>query len=178
MDEEIYTNYHRQPAHLFRPRATYFITVRVYGSAPILAVGERRQEVLDSLQFACQKRNWEMVAWVVLPDHYHCILKAPDEAASLSDLIGVVHGYTARRWNREEGKVGRQVWYQFWDVCLDGLGSFWARLNYIHYNPVKHGYVEDPADYSWSSYRWWRSQGVDVLSDIEASYPWERLDLE
>jgi putative transposase len=176
--EERYTNYDRQPAHLFRPGATYFITGKTLQGEPILATGSRREEFLDSLEFACRQRGWQRVAWVALPNHYHCILKAPeDSAASLSGLVGAVHSYTSRRWNREDGTPGRQSWNQFWDVCLDSLGSFWARINYIHYNPVRHGYVSDPAEYLWSSCREWQRYG-DTLSEIELAYPWDRLDLE
>ena len=178
MDEQ-YTNYDRQPAHLFRPGATYFLTCKTRNALPLLAEGGRRQELLDSLEFACNQRGWERLAWVVLPNHYHCLLNAPaDDASALSELLRSVHKFTARRWNKADNAQGRQVWYQYWDVCIESIGSFWARLNYIHYNPVKHRYVTDPGDYPWSSYHLWLSYGTDALDQIEATYPWDRLDLE
>ena len=109
MDEQ-FTRYDHQPAHLFRPGATYFITAKTLDGAPILEHGNRRQEILDSLEFASRQRGWLWVAWVALPNHYHCILRAPDdESVSLAALIKSVHGFTARRWNAADGEVGRQV---------------------------------------------------------------------
>ncbi|MCC2669150.1 MAG: hypothetical protein K0Q72_1621, partial [Armatimonadetes bacterium] len=169
---EVFTNHKHSPAHLFRPGATYFITAKTLDGAPILAPEYRREELLGSLEFAFEKRGWTLLAWVVLPNHYHTILKAPEaEAVSLSSLLGAIHGYTSRRWNKEDRAPGRKVWYQYWDVCLTGLGAFYARLNYIHYHPIKHGLVADPSDYRYSSYTDWLNAGVDTLREIEAAYP-------
>jgi putative transposase len=96
----------------------------------------------------------------------------------LASLIKSAHSFTARRWNTADGQLGRQVWFQYWDTCLASIGSFFARLNYIHHNPEKHGYVAAPEPYPWSSYAVWQSYGVDVLTDVEAAYPWDRLNLE
>jgi putative transposase len=133
----------------------------------------------EALRFAARKRAWDLIAWVVLSNHYHCILKAPEEDASqLSSLIASVHGFTARQWNREDSTPGRVGWYQFWDTCLTHPGNFFARINYMHHNPVKHGLVNSPECYPFSSYSVW-AQADDVsLPEIEGAYPWDRLNLE
>jgi hypothetical protein len=66
-------------------------------------------------------------------------------------------------WNEEEGCPGRQGWYQFWDRTLWTEGDLWSRINYVHRNPVKHGYVQSPEDYPWSSFR----ESADYLSQPE-----------
>ena len=176
---DVYTTHNHRPAHLFRAGATYFITAKTLYGEPILADERRRAEMIASLKHATSQRGWVLIAWVVLNNHYHCIARAPSEgAASLSGLVGAVHGYTSRRWNAEDGTRGRTVWYQYWDVCLTGLGSFYARLNYIHYNPVKHGYTSDPASYPCSSYSHWLREDPIGIAEIEAGYPWDQLDLE
>ena len=178
-DEELYAHHKHQPAHLFRPGAAYFITAKTLHAEPYLAAEPRRQELLDALEFAARKRGWELLAWVTLADHYHALLQAPErEAKSLSALLGSVHSFTSRSWNEEDGEQGRRVWYQYWDVCLTSQSGFYARLNYIHYNPVKHGYVSAPGDYPHSSYLHWLNRDRDELREIEAIHPWDRLELE
>lgn len=76
-----------------------------------------------------------------------------DAAVDVGRWIIAVHSESSLKWNREEGCPGRQVWYQFWDRTLWTEGDFWSRINYVHGNPVKHGYVPEAADYEWSSLR-------------------------
>jgi putative transposase len=167
------------PAHLFRPGATYMLTAKTLYGLQILKSPQRRQETIRALQFASRRCAWEMPAWVVLQNHYHCLLLAPPEDASaLPGLIRSVHRYTSSRWNFEDGTRGRQVWYQYWDTCIDHERSFWARVNYIHHNPVKHGLVEHAHDYPFSSYSHWHDDlGID-MDRLADSFPWDRLDLE
>src|SRR5438105_3389908 len=109
---EIFAKHDHAPPHLFRAGATYFITGKMLYGQPFMERTQRRQELLDSIRFACTQRGWLRVAWVALPNHYHCILKAPDDArADVSALISSVHKFTASTWNREDRATGRQVWY-------------------------------------------------------------------
>jgi len=178
-EDDRYTEYPHAPPHLFCAGACYFLTAKTVGGLALLQVGERRQQLIEALRFTAGHRRWELVAWVVLSNHYHCILKAPDDGASqLPRLIGAAHQFTATAWNREDRCPSRKVWYQYWDTCLTHVGSFYARLNYIHHNPVKHGLVARPEEYPFSSYLLWRDMEDVDLPLIEGGYPWNRLDLE
>ena len=54
--------------------------------------------------------------------------------------------------------------------------DFWTRFNYIHYNPVKHGYVERPEDWEFSSYRsYLKEQGKEWLWKCLQGYPVDKL---
>jgi putative transposase len=66
-----------------------------------------------------------------------------------------LNGSTSRKLNLLDNKQGRTVWYSYWDRCMRNLHDFWTRFNYIHYNPVKHGYVYNPEDWGFSSYRFY-----------------------
>ena len=175
MSEERFQRLPYTPPHLFRPNGTYFITAKTLGGIAYIA-GARPQAVIDALQFACEARGWRPLAWVVLTNHYHCLLQAPDDASGLTTLLHSVHKFTVRNWNREDRAPGRQVWYRYWDTCITNESSFYARLNYIHYNPVKHGLVERPELYPYSSYPLW--QAAADMDALEALYPWGLLDLE
>lgn len=173
--EEEFIRPDHSPPHLFRPNACYFVTARTLSGQPLIT-DLRKQQVIDALHFACEERSWHLAAWVVLSNHYHVLLRAPEVAADLSTLIRSVHKFTSLRWNREDGRPGRQTWHEYWDTCIDNERSFWARVNYIHHNPVKHGLVSHPSQYPFSSYsRWDAETDIDLL---EGAYPWDRLQLE
>jgi hypothetical protein len=51
----------------------------------------------------------------------------------------------------EDRSEGRQCWYEYWDRSLWTAGDLLSRINYVHGNPVKHGYVDEAAEWPWSS---------------------------
>ena len=89
-------------------------------------------------------------AWCVLPNHYHVLVRCPSVKDATRDL-GRLHGRLSFDWNGEEGTRGRQVWHSASDRGMRGPEHFWATVNYIHHNPVKHGYVEKWEDWPFSS---------------------------
>jgi putative transposase len=89
-------------------------------------------------------------AWCVLPNHYHALVEAPDILGLLHEL-GRFHGRTSHAWNGEENARGRKVFFRAVERAMRSERHFWATLNYVHHNPVRHGYVERWTDWPWSS---------------------------
>lgn len=73
---------------------------------------------------------------------------------SLRNLIAEFHSSSATEINRMDGTAGRKVWFNYWDTQLTYEGSYFARLNYVHYNAVKHGLVRRANEYPWCSAAW------------------------
>ena len=66
----------------------------------------------------------------------------------------------------------RRVWYKFTDRMIRSESHFFRAINYIHYNPVKHGYVTDPYDWKWTSlHEYFEVYGRDWLKEIWVAYP-------
>lgn len=65
--------------------------------------------------------------------------------------LGRFHGRTSYTWNGEENTRGRQVFFQTVERAMRSDRHFWATLNYVHHNPVHHGYVERWTNWPWSS---------------------------
>ena len=65
--------------------------------------------------------------------------------------------------------------YQYWDRCITHDTSYYARLNYVMHNPVKHGLVEDAMDYRYCSARWFRRNNGSSFRRRVASYGYERV---
>jgi putative transposase len=89
-------------------------------------------------------------AWCVLPNHYHALVEAPDVLDLLRGL-GRFHGRTSYAWNGAESTRGRKVFFRAVERAIRSDGHFWATLNYVHHNPVHHGYAARWTDWSWSS---------------------------
>jgi putative transposase len=89
-------------------------------------------------------------AWCVLPNHYHALVEARNVLDLLREL-GRFHGRTSHAWNGEENSRGRKVFFRAVERAMRSDRHFWATLNYVHHNPVHHGYVRRWTDWPWSS---------------------------
>ena len=110
-------------------------------------------------------------AWCVLPNHYHVLLPIAD-MKTLTQTLGRLHGRTSFQMNREDQERGRQVWFRCQDRAMRCEGHFFTTLNYIHNNPVKHGYVAKWHHWPFSSVHWYlETKGREWLLDLWRQYP-------
>jgi putative transposase len=110
-------------------------------------------------------------AWCVLPNHYHALVEAPD-IARLLHALGQFHGRTSYAWNGEENTRGRKVFFRAADRAMRSERHYWATLNYVHHNPVRHDYVDRWTDWRWSSAAEYLAQtGPDEAKRIWREYP-------
>ncbi|MGD2205516.1 MAG: transposase [Anaerolineae bacterium] len=159
------------PPHPIRDQRFYLLTVTCYEHVCHMHFQSRRQEVLDALFEQFTVLGMDIRAWVVLSNHYHLLVQVIDFDA-LGGIFRSVHGPTARQWNLEDDALGRKVWYRFADRAIRSEGHYYTTLNYIHYNPVKHGGVQSPYDWAESSVHWYREHhGRDWLRDLWVRYP-------
>jgi len=174
--KEIYKVYKHNPAHLFRAGAVYMITAGTYQKRPYMNSNHRKEFWFETFNRVLNREGWDLKAWVVLSNHYHVILHAPEAGAErLPILIGDAHKFTAREWNAEDEIQGRRVWWNYWDSCITYERSYYARFNYIHWNPVHHGIVKSPQDYHFSSYRFYMKEQSKWLEHIKKEYPFDRV---
>jgi putative transposase len=147
----------------------YLITASCFEHEPI--VGKRSCRLTDceeQVLGACQQYATKIYAWCVLPNHYH-ILLGTRHIRSLCKELGRFHGRSSFRWNGEDCSRGRKVWFRCFDREIRSEGHFWATLNYIHHNPVHHGYVEKWQNWIWSSSK----QFVDRVGRERAKQIWK-----
>jgi len=139
------------PPHPFREAGYYLITATIFEHQPIMAASSRRTEFETYLLDGMKKVLAEIIAWVVIPNHYH-ILVDVDSLDKISSALKQLHGNTSRKWNIEDGLTWkRRVWYKFYDRMMRNEKQLLQTFNYIHYNPVKHGYTDDMYEWPWSS---------------------------
>ena len=160
-----------QPPHPVREDNLYLLTAACYEHHHHMLTPERRQVVLDLLFEHFTKHDMKIHAWVVLTNHYHVLVNVT-EFKDLGDIFRRVHGRTSHTWNQGDDTRGRKVWYRYSDRAMRSERHYYTTLNYIHYNPVKHGLVESPYDWAWSSVHWYlEHHGREWLRDSWQSYP-------
>jgi putative transposase len=160
------------PPHLFREAGCYLITAANFEHQAVMAAPERRTEFQQLLLDAFYEINAEVIAWAVLSNHYHILVNV-ETLEAVSCTLHHLHGFTSHKWNREDGQTGkRKVWYHFFDRMMRNETHLYQTFNYIHYNPVKHGLVENIYDWSWSSLLLYENDNrKDWLQMIRDKYP-------
>jgi putative transposase len=159
------------PPHTVRDETLYLITAACYEHTPHMADKRRRCAILDLIFDVLIRASIGLHAWVIGPNHYHLLLE-PVDFAEVGRLLHYIHVMTARAWNVEDGKIGRKVWYRYSDRTIRSEAHFLTTLNYIHFNPVKHGWSESPYDWGESSVHWYLAcHGRQWLRDLWAAYP-------
>ncbi|GIV18245.1 MAG: hypothetical protein KatS3mg022_3680 [Armatimonadota bacterium] len=160
-----------RPPHPEREAIYYLLTAACYEHRHLMNTVDRREQLLDRLFEQCTQHGIELRAWVVLPNHYHVLAVVPDFSV-LPEVFRRVHGATSRQWNIEDNTLGRKVWYQYADRAIRSERHYWATVNYIHYNPIKHGYVRRAREWKVSSIHWyWHSYGEQQLRQWWDAFP-------
>lgn len=131
------SNYRR----VYIPGGTYFFTVVSYRRQPLFAGDGRVEQLRQSFREVKAKRPFGLLAAVVLPDHLHCLWRLPEDDADYSTRWQMVKADFSRHIPAKIKKGGAKTILQprFYDHCIRDESDFHKHLDYIHYNPVKHG---------------------------------------
>jgi putative transposase len=129
----------------------YLISAACYEHSSIIGKNlDRMTECEEALLQICREYCPSIHAWCVLPNHYH-LLVTTDQIKALRQSLGQFHGRSSHAWNGEDSARGRKVWYNCFERPMKSQRHFWATLNYVHHNPVHHGYAQTWQDWPWSS---------------------------
>ena len=145
------------PTHQLSESGTYFVTAGTYRKEHFFGSSQRLTVLHRGLLTVARDFAWHLEAWAIFSNHYHFIGHSPADAASagnLSKMLGVLHTRMSAWVNRLDKTPDRKVWHNFWDTKLTYQRSYFARLNYVHQNPVKHGLVSLANQYRWCSAAW------------------------
>ena len=153
------------------PGGTYFFTLITENREPFLCEPAAR-EILRKAIVACQTaRPFTTDAMVLLPDHLHAIWTLPEGDTDYSGRWASIKAGFTRAWinrsGREQGRSAsrvrhrrRGVWQRrFWEHLIRDSDDLSAHLDYVHYNPVKHGYVACPHLWPHSTFHRWAREG-------------------
>ncbi|MBI4659226.1 MAG: transposase [Verrucomicrobia bacterium] len=150
----------------------FFISGACYEHEPHIGLNpERMDQFSEAWLELLSAHAARMVAWCVLPNHYHALVETPNVLRLLWEL-GRFHGRTAHAWNGEENKRGRQVFHRATERFMRSERHFWATVNYVHNNPVHHRYVKCWTEWPWSSAQeYLHAMGRDEAARIWKNFP-------
>ncbi len=141
----------------FKPDDICFITNVTYNRNPILI--DNIDILNKAISNTFQSSQFSLLARVILPDHFHIILEAGNKNPSkILQKIKMSFGVLYRvKMNMNSGRVWQN---RFWDHIIRDQDDLNNHINYIHYNPVKHGLVSRPCDWQYSSIHEYIADGV------------------
>jgi len=141
----------------FKPGQIYFLTHVTHLRKPILVNN------VDLLWRAFERTGldeaYNLLAWAILPDHCHLLIDPQDcNLANLTRRIKLT--FSAGYRSKYRLTSGRLWQYRYWDHIIRDETDMNNHIDYIHYNPVKHGLVNDPFAYAHTSIHDYAKRGV------------------
>ncbi|MBC8319686.1 MAG: transposase [Bacteroidetes bacterium] len=157
------------------PNGTYFITFATVNWVDVFTRNEYRNILIDSFNFCSKNKGLDIHAWVIMSNHVHMIISRKGNIPLeriMRDMkkftsVEIIHAIeestveSRKKWMlkifADAGKVNpNNVKFQFWQqdnhpIELDSNKEIEQKLNYIHDNPVKHGFTNAPECYDWNS---------------------------
>ena len=170
----------------------HFITCTVINWIDVFSREQYKAIIIESLRYCIDAKGLNLHAWVIMSNHLHLIVSAKDEE-KLADIIRDFKKYTSKQIikaienNQNESRREWLIWmfkragsrnennkvYQFWiqdnhPIALFNKEIAGQKLEYLHQNPVRAGYVWSASDYKYSS-------SSDYSTEVEGLLSIEKL---
>jgi len=154
------------------PGLAHALTFSCYKRHPFLKSRIAREYVAESINHARLLHEFEVWAYVLMPEHVHLLIFPKNEEYSISNIVKSIKQTSSKRliqFLKENNPEALKLLetglekprYKFWqrrrgfDRDLGSPEAIRKNIDYIHDNPVKRGLVENPEDWAWSSARYW-----------------------
>ncbi len=170
----------RSRYHIGDPRQAHFVTSTIIQWLPVFTTSTCCDILTDALAYCQTHKNLQIYAWVILDNHFHAIVAAPE----LSRTLASIKRHTAQRLLTQVGAEGRewllnqfefyrakhktesqhQIWQEgFHPQELSTDEAMLQKLDYIHHNPVARGLVVAAEHWRYSSAHEWLPGSKPVL---------------
>ncbi len=160
------------------PGGTYFFTVNLLERKRDLLVTEI-DLLRDSMRRVKRLYPFEIVAWVVLPDHMHCIWILPAGDADFATRWRLIKLLFSKGLPKQERlssvrkkRKERGIWQRrFWEHTIRDENDYMRHVDYVHWNPMKHGLVQKLTAWPYSSFHRYVRDGIyqeDWAGGLEA----------
>ncbi|MBN2590357.1 MAG: transposase [Sedimentisphaerales bacterium] len=155
----------------FTPGGTFFFTVVTHNRHPIFCSDKARELLRQSIQEIKKGKTFESLAFVLLPEHFHCIWRLPQEDGNFTVRMACIKKMFTKLWldnGGEEVQISKTrqkhrekgIWQKrFWEHTIRDEDDYINHVNYIHYNPVKHNLAKCPHEWPYSTFHRWMRDG-------------------
>ena len=143
---------------------TYFITIVTYGRLPLFLDPQARNYLHSAWVDVTTRFPFMTDAICLLPDHIHAVLSLPEDDADYPMRIREIKRLFTKAYQgnigpgapRNESRLKKNeaaIWQRrYWEHVIRDERDLNNHIDYIHFNPVKHGLVDSVADWKWSSF--------------------------
>src|ERR1043166_519763 len=160
----------RKWSNLNLPGALHFVTGNCLERIPVFTEPACCNAFLKELKALNQKWPSKLIAYVLMPDHFHLISNPRD--GCIKEFIRSLKSLSAKRIITNSNQFrfpgdsgGCHLWQQsFKAIPLWSGWMIWQKINYIHANPVRGGLVRSTREYPWSSFHSFYSQAETPLA--------------
>jgi putative transposase len=152
------------------PGAIYFFTVVTFERRPIFTEDRYVDLLRGAIRYTLARYPFRVNAAVILPEHLHMLWTLPLEDDDYSTRWRLIKSYFSRNWPGKiddplpvsrAAKGERAIWQRrFWEHLIRDDADYARHLDYIHYNPVKHGFVRSAGEWSYSSFSRYQASGI------------------
>jgi putative transposase len=153
------------------PGATYFFTLVTHQRQRFLCDAPVRAALREAIGRVRASHPFAIDGWVLLPDHFHCIWTLPPGDAAFGARWGMIKRHvstscpflqTDRRLSVSRKKRHESSLWQrrFWEHLIRDDDDYARHMDYLHYNPVKHGLTRSVRDWPHSTFHRLVEQGV------------------
>ena len=183
--------------HFHEPGHLHEFTFSCYGRRPLLTNDRWRRYLADSIRAAGKQFDFQLIAFVFMPEHVHLLTLPLDADPAIARYLAAVKRRMSSRVKGDLETSGRRLLreltiqerpgkttFRFWqegpgyDRNLFGESTVLKAIDYIHANPVRRGLCRRQVDWSWSSARWFASNGDEVderlppLTTLPTEFGW------
>jgi len=154
---------------IYSESGVYFITSTVIDWVPIIISGDIMQIILDSFKYCQREKELLIFGFVIMPNHFHTLI-GMEEQEKIPWVMRDLKRHTSQEitryivasekqrdlfwlkpfWGRQVNRVWQEGYHP---VLIKSDKWFEQKLDYMHMNPVKKGFVEEPAHWKYSSAR-------------------------
>jgi putative transposase len=175
--------------HFDKDLDAHFLTFSCYHRLPLLSKDRTREWLVEAINKARTKHQFDLWAWVIMPEHVHLLILPKVRGYKTSKILASIKkpvGYKAIQYLKAHApkflerltvRNENRVYHHFWQVGpgvdnnLYEPESIHAAIAYIHENPVRRGLVERPDQWIWSSARDWSQADVQVPLRVDRTVP-------
>jgi putative transposase len=160
----------------------FFFTLVTHQRQALFSQSAAREFLHRAIGEVQGERTFELTAMVLLPEHLHCIWRLPEDDSDFSKRWGLIKSKFSKMWVEAGGREAgvsqarckhreRGIWQKrFWEHRIRNEEDMMRHVNYIHFNPVKHGLARCPHVWPYSSFARWVKEGYyknDWLCDCD-----------
>ncbi len=150
------------------PGACWFFTVNLAHRRHNRLLVERIADLREAFATVREGHPFHLDAIVILPEHLHCLMTLPAGDADFATRWALIKGNFSRRVEKgehvsasREKRGERGIWQRrFWEHLIRDEEDFIRHADYIHWNPVKHGWVRRAADWPHSTFHDYVARGI------------------